>query len=83
MTGTGTEFHTSCSVEAFLILSLLQIIIFDEFNKLTMICVACNNTKCRDTNLRLDGVNLEMFNFVVCLELVNVRKGYSTEPSIH
>jgi hypothetical protein len=45
---------------------------FNESNYLRMICVACNNTKSNDADLKLDGINLEMFNFVCCLELTEV-----------
>lgn len=38
-----------------------------------MICVACNNTKSKDAEVKLDGINLEMFNFVCCLEITEVR----------
>lgn len=37
-----------------------------------MICVACNNTKSKDAEAKLDGINLEMFNFVCCLEITEV-----------
>lgn len=39
-----------------------------------MICLACNNTKSKDVELTLEGDTLEMFNFVCCLEITQVKK---------
>ncbi|KAG5673514.1 hypothetical protein PVAND_003556 [Polypedilum vanderplanki] len=34
-----------------------------------MICLACNNTKSKDVELKIEGEILEQFNFVCCLDI--------------